>query len=51
MAGAATRTVKVPEIRKGDMVVVLSGKDAGKRGKVDKVLRNAMASSDRKSVV
>ena len=45
MAGAATRTVKVPEIRKGDMVVVLSGKDAGKRGKVDKVLRNAMASS------
>ena len=45
MSGAATRTVKVPEIRKGDMVVVLSGKDAGKRGKVDKVLRNAMASS------
>ena len=30
---------KVPEIRKGDTVVVLSGKDAGKRGKVDQVIR------------
>jgi large subunit ribosomal protein L24 len=30
---------KVPEIRKGDLVVVLSGKDAGKRGKVDEVIR------------
>ena len=30
---------KVPEIRKGDMVVVLAGKDAGKRGKVDQVIR------------
>ena len=45
MSGAATRSVRLPEIRKGDTVVVLSGKDAGKRGKVDKVLRNAMASS------
>ena len=26
---------KVPEIRKGDTVVVLAGKDAGKRGTVD----------------
>jgi len=32
---------KVPEIRKGDTVVVLSGKDAGKRGVVD--LTNMMA--------
>jgi large subunit ribosomal protein L24 len=31
---------KVPEIRKGDTVVVLHGKDAGKRGQVDRVLRN-----------
>lgn len=31
---------KVPEIRKGDTVVVLTGKDAGKRGVVERVLRN-----------
>jgi large subunit ribosomal protein L24 len=31
---------KVPEIRKGDTVVLLRGKDAGKRGVVDRVLRN-----------
>jgi large subunit ribosomal protein L24 len=31
---------KVPEIRTGDTVVVMHGKDAGKRGKVDRVLRN-----------
>ena len=30
---------KVPEIRKGDTVVVLSGRDAGKRGKVERVIR------------
>jgi large subunit ribosomal protein L24 len=30
---------KVPEIRKGDVVVVLAGRDAGKRGKVERVLR------------
>jgi large subunit ribosomal protein L24 len=30
---------KVPEIRKGDTVVVLTGKDAGKRGKVERVIR------------
>ena len=30
---------KVPEIRKGDTVVVLTGKDAGKRGKVEHVIR------------
>ena len=30
---------KVPEIRKGDTVVVLAGKDAGKRGKVTSVIR------------
>jgi large subunit ribosomal protein L24 len=30
---------KVPEIRKGDTVFVLAGKDAGKRGVVDRVVR------------
>ena len=30
---------KVPEIRKGDTVVVLAGRDAGKRGKVEHVIR------------
>jgi large subunit ribosomal protein L24 len=34
---------KVPEIRKGDTVVVMHGKDAGKRGKVDRVIRNTVA--------
>jgi large subunit ribosomal protein L24 len=32
------RHTKVPEIRKGDTVVVLGGKDAGKRGVVERVL-------------
>ncbi|HEX7497684.1 MAG TPA: 50S ribosomal protein L24 [Candidatus Limnocylindrales bacterium] len=31
---------KVPEIRTGDTVVVLHGKDAGKRGKVERILRS-----------
>ena len=31
---------KVPEIKKGDTVVVLAGKDAGKRGTVERVVRN-----------
>ena len=30
---------RVPDIRKGDTVVVLTGKDAGKRGVVDRVMR------------
>jgi large subunit ribosomal protein L24 len=33
----------VPEIRKGDTVLVLSGKDAGKQGVVERVLTNAAA--------
>jgi large subunit ribosomal protein L24 len=36
-----TKTTKVPEIRKGDTVVVLSGRDAGKRGTVERVIRRA----------
>ena len=34
------RITKVPEIRRGDTVVVLVGKDAGKRGVVERVVRN-----------
>ena len=34
-----TRGTKVPEIRKGDTIVVLAGKDAGKRGTVDRIIR------------
>ena len=34
-----TGRTKAPEIRKGDTVVVLSGKDAGKRGVVDRLIR------------
>ena len=36
---ASPRSPKVPEIRKGDTVVVLSGRDAGKRGTVERVVR------------
>ena len=32
------RVTKVPEIRRGDTVVVLRGKDAGKRGVVERVV-------------
>jgi large subunit ribosomal protein L24 len=39
----AARSPKVPEIRKGDTVVVLAGKDAGKRGVVDQVIRREAA--------
>ncbi len=35
----APRAPKVPEIRKGDTVVVLHGKDAGKSGTVERVVR------------
>ena len=40
---------KVPEIRSGDTVVVLHGKDAGKRGRVDRVFRNPVALEKQKS--
>ena len=32
--------MRVPDIRKGDQVLVLSGKDAGKKGTVEHVVRN-----------
>ena len=39
-AGEVVKHVtKVPEIRRGDQVLVLTGKDAGKRGTVDRVVR------------
>jgi len=37
------RSPKVPEIRKGDTVVGLAGRDAGKRGKVERVVRRQPA--------
>ena len=47
---AQPRSPKVPEIRKGDTVVVLAGKDAGKRGKVESVIRRQAAPSSARSV-
>ncbi len=38
---------KIPEIRAGDTVVVMHGKDAGKRGKVDRILRNPATAKKR----
>ncbi|HLO35339.1 MAG TPA: 50S ribosomal protein L24 [Candidatus Deferrimicrobium sp.] len=42
MAAAQPRrqVTKVPEIRRGDTVVVLTGKDAGKRGTVERLVRD-----------
>lgn len=37
---ARARAPRVPDIRKGDEVLVLSGKDAGKRGTVERVVRS-----------
>jgi large subunit ribosomal protein L24 len=36
-----TRSPRVPDIRKGDQVLVLTGKEAGKRGEVERVIRNS----------
>ena len=36
---AVSLPTRVPDIRKGDTVVVLQGRDAGKRGTVDRVMR------------
>ena len=44
------RTPKVPEIRTGDTVVVLAGKDAGKRGTVERIIRRQAAPSAARSV-
>ncbi|CAN5172565.1 50S ribosomal protein L24 [soil metagenome] len=37
---AGSRPTRVPDIRRGDEVLVLTGKDAGKRGTVERVVRN-----------
>ena len=42
---APPRATKVPEIRKGDTVVVITGKDAGKRGKVERVIRRTASAA------
>ena len=47
---ATQKAPKVPEIRKGDTVVVLAGKDAGKRGTVERVVRRTAAPSSARSV-
>lgn len=36
---------RVPEIRRGDTIVVLTGKDAGKRGPVERVIRRSESSA------
>jgi large subunit ribosomal protein L24 len=43
------QATKVPEIRKGDTIVVLVGKDAGKRGVVDRILRDPRGMAKTKS--
>ena len=47
---AKPRSPRVPEIRKGDTVVILAGKDAGKRGTVERVIRRMAAPSAARSV-
>jgi large subunit ribosomal protein L24 len=50
MAGRSIEhQTKVPEIRKGDTVVVLAGKDAGKRGVVERVIRRDPSTSGTRS--
>ncbi len=39
-ASRPIRATRVPDIRKGDHVLVLTGKDAGKKGTVQKVITN-----------
>jgi large subunit ribosomal protein L24 len=46
---APVRGTKVPEIKKGDKVVVLAGKDAGKRGTVERVIRQLASPSATRS--
>jgi large subunit ribosomal protein L24 len=48
---AAPRVTKVPEIRRGDTVLVLAGKDAGKRGEVKRIERPELAGQPFRVVV
>ena len=50
MAAKQGRSPKVPEIRKGDTIVVLAGKDAGKRGTVDRVIRREPSPGGTRSI-
>ena len=43
------RPVRVPEIRKGDTVVVMTGRDTGKRGQVERVIRRTASASSLRS--
>lgn len=45
-----TGRTKVPEIRKGDTVLVLTGKDAGRRGEVQRVIRRDPSPSGQRTV-
>jgi len=47
---APPRSPKVPEIRTGDTVVVLAGKDAGKRGTVNRVIRREPSPGGTRSI-
>ena len=47
----APRGTKVPEIRTGDTVLVLAGKDAGKRGEVKRIERPLLAGQPFRVVV
>ena len=40
---APQRSPRVPDIRRGDEILVLKGKDAGKRGTVEHVVRNSQS--------
>src|SRR3712207_2511421 len=40
-AAVPQRSPRVPDIRRGDEVLVLTGKEAGKRGTVEHVVRNS----------
>jgi large subunit ribosomal protein L24 len=42
-SAARPRATRVPDIRRGDEVLVLKGKDAGKRGTVERVVRSPLA--------
>ena len=37
----APRSMRVPDIRRGDQVLVLTGREAGKKGTVEHVVRNS----------
>ncbi len=41
-ASQPTRATRVPDIRKGDEVLVMTGKDAGKKGTVQRVITNQL---------